>query len=157
MAQFDANPLYRTLVGFDRLANLIDQAARYESAPGYPPYNIEKLGEDQFRIEIAVAGFKDEELVIELKDQTLFVSGRKQPVEDGRTFLHRGIAERSFERRFQLADHVLVTDAALENGLLVIKLVRELPEASKPRRIAIKTHAAEAPKVVDATVGPKAA
>lgn len=133
----ELNPLYRTLVGFDRIASLMDQASRLDAAPGYPPFNVEQVGEDAFRIELAVAGFALDDLTIEYKQNSLIVAGvRKQP-EGQRNFLHRGIAERSFERRFGLADHVLVAAAKLENGLLIIDLVRELPEVLKPRKIAI--------------------
>ena len=131
------SPLYRTLVGFDRINSLLDQAMRQNEAPGYPPFNIEQVSDDAFRIELAVAGFKEEDLDIEFRQNTLTVSGRKAPSEDARKFLHRGIAERNFERRFSLADHVRVDSAKLENGLLTIELVRELPEAMKPRRISI--------------------
>jgi molecular chaperone IbpA len=137
MTTNDLSPLYRTLVGFDRISNLIDQAMRLDTTPGYPPFNVEQVGEDAFRIELAVAGFGEEDLDIEFKQNTLIVVGRKAPAEEQRRFLHRGIAERSFERRFGLADHVRVQGARLENGLLTIELVRELPEAMKPRRIAI--------------------
>ena len=140
----DLNPLYRTLVGFDRIANLMDQAARLDAAPGYPPFNVEQTSEDAFRIELAVAGFSLDDLIIEFKQNTLTVSGAKAPSDDTRHFLHRGIAERNFERRFGLADHVRVAGARLENGLLTIDLVRELPETLKPRRIDIA--AAAAPK-----------
>jgi molecular chaperone IbpA len=128
------------MVGFDRMANMIDSAARLDGAQGYPPYNIERVADDEFAIEIAVAGFGDEDLDIETKDGLLTVAGRKAPPEDGeveREFLHRGIAERGFLRRFQLADHVIVTGAELRNGLLRVELVRELPEAKKPRKIEI--------------------
>ncbi|MDX2232857.1 MAG: Hsp20 family protein [Hyphomonadaceae bacterium] len=133
----DLSPLYRTLVGFDRINTLIDNAMRLDAAPGYPPFNVEQTGDDTFRIEVAVAGFAPEDLNIEFKDATLTVTGRKAPVEEARRFLHRGIAERSFERRFGLADYVRVDSARLENGVLVVELVRELPEAMKPRTIAI--------------------
>ena len=140
MSTLDMTPLYKTLVGFDRMANLIDTAARLEGTQGYPPYNIEKIGDDAFRIEIAVAGFTEAELEIEAKENVLTVSGAKAPLEDDqRTFLHRGIAERNFVRRFQLADYVVVKGASLENGLLTVALVRELPEAMKPRKIDIST------------------
>lgn len=145
--QQDLSPLYRTLVGFDRIANLIDQATRLDGAPGYPPFNVEQTSEDAFRIELAVAGFSEEDLTIEFKQNTLTVSGHKSPSEEARRYLHRGIAERSFERRFGLADHVRVHAAKLEHGLLTIELVRELPEALKPRTIAINTSARAAPKV----------
>jgi molecular chaperone IbpA len=154
MANTDLNPLYRTLVGFDRLAGMIDQAARLDGANGYPPYNIEKTGSNAFRIELAVAGFSDADLSIELKEGTLHISGKKPEPAADRAFLHRGIAERSFERRFQLADHVKVTGALLEHGLLVIDLERELPEALKPRKVAIKVGSG-ASKVIDATETPQ--
>jgi molecular chaperone IbpA len=128
------------MVGFDRMANMIDSAARLDGAQGYPPYNIERVADDEFAIEIAVAGFGEEDIDIETKDGLLTVAGRKAPPEDGETereFLHRGIAERGFLRRFQLADHVIVTGAELRNGLLRVELVRELPEAKKPRKIEI--------------------
>src|SRR5215813_634529 len=152
MANNDLNPLYRTLVGFDRIASLMDQAARLDGAPGYPPFNIEQTSEDAFRIELAVAGFSLDDLSIEFKQNTLTVSGSKQPSDERRQFLHRGIAERNFERRFGLADHVKVAGAKLENGLLTVELVRELPEAMKPRRIDIAAAQPAKPKakVVDA-------
>jgi molecular chaperone IbpA len=137
MASNDLNPLYRTLVGFDRIASLMDQAARLDSAPGYPPFNIEQTAEDAFRIELAVAGFGESDLTIEYKQNSLVVTGARKQPEAPRNYLHRGIAERSFERRFGLADHVRVAGAKLENGLLTIDLVRELPEVLKPRKIAI--------------------
>lgn len=151
MANNDLNPLYRTLVGFDRIASLMDQAARLDSAPGYPPFNIEQTSDDSFRIELAVAGFAEDDLNIEFKQNTLTVSGEKAPSEDARRFVHRGIAERNFERRFGLADHVRVNGARLEHGLLTIELVRELPEALKPRQITINANGAPKPKakVVD--------
>ncbi|MET0547075.1 MAG: Hsp20 family protein [Caulobacterales bacterium] len=149
MANVDLNPLYRTLVGFDRLAGMIDQAARLDGASGYPPYNLEKTGDNTFRIELAVAGFSDADLSIELKDGTLHVAGRKPEPAAERAYLHRGIAERSFERRFQLADHVKVTGASLENGLLVVDLARELPESLKPRKVDIRV-AGKSPTVIDA-------
>lgn len=145
MRTIDLSPLYRTIVGFDRMANLLETAQRLDAAPGYPPYNIEVTGEDAYRIELAVAGFAEADLTIELKDNTLTVAGKKDGGDAGRQFIHRGIAERGFERRFQLADHVIVTGASLANGLLSISLVREVPEAMKPRRIAIDTAAQAAP------------
>ncbi len=150
----DLSPLYRTLVGFDRISNLIDNAMRLDAAPGYPPFNIERTGEDAFRIELAVAGFTADDLSIDFKENTLTVAGRKQPADDQRQFLHRGIAERNFERRFSLADYVRVTGANLEHGMLTIELVRELPETLKPRKIEIGGVKAK-PQVVDAA--PKAA
>ena len=139
MRTIDLTPLYRTVVGFDRISNLLETASRLDAAPGWPPYNIEQVKEDAYRIEIAVAGFTPDDISIELKEGVLFISGKKPTVEEARNFLHRGIAERSFERRFQLADHVLVTGATLEHGLLTVDLVREIPEALKPRKIAIST------------------
>ena len=138
MRTIDFTPLYRSAVGFDRMAHLLESAARTGEPGGWPPYNIETTGENAYRIEIAVAGFKPDELNIEVKENLLTVTGRRT-ANDGedRTFLHRGLAERDFERRFQLADYVVVTEAGLNNGLLTIELKRELPEALKPRRIEI--------------------
>ena len=138
MRSIDFSPLYRSVVGFDRLASLLEAASATQDT-GYPPYNIETVGEDAYRIEIAVAGFRPEELNIEVKENLLTVQGRKAANDDQRQFLHRGLAERNFERRFQLADYVVVTEAALADGLLSIALKRELPEALKPRRIDITT------------------
>jgi molecular chaperone IbpA len=140
MRTIDLSPLYRSVVGFDRLAALLD-AASNEAASGYPPYNIERTAENAYRIEIAVAGFKPEELGIEVKENLLTVTGRKPANDEAKRYLHRGLAERNFERRFQLADYVIVTDAALSDGLLSISLKRELPEALKPRTIEIKSGA----------------
>ena len=139
MSTIDLTPLYRTMVGFDRMANLIDSASRLDGAQGYPPYNIERVADDAFAIEIAVAGFAEDELDIETNENLLTVAGKKSGSDNGeeRQYLHRGIAERSFERRFHLADHVQVREAGLENGLLRIQLEREIPEALKPRRIEI--------------------
>ncbi|MBO9708419.1 MAG: Hsp20 family protein [Caulobacter sp.] len=139
MRTIDLSPLYRSLVGFDRLAAQLDAAASNEAASGYPPYNIERTGENAYRIEIAVAGFKSDELNIEAKEGLLTVTGRKAANDEAKQYLHRGLAARNFERRFQLADYVLVTDAALSDGLLAITLKRELPEALKPRTIEIKS------------------
>jgi molecular chaperone IbpA len=136
MRTVDFSPLYRSVVGFDRLADLLDAAA-HESATGYPPYNIERTGDNEYRIEIAVAGFKPDELSIEVKEAVLTVTGRKAANDGERRFVHRGLAERNFERRFQLAEYVVVTAADLADGLLSISLKRELPEALKPRRIEI--------------------
>ncbi len=146
MRTVDFSPLYRSVVGFDRLADLLD-AASADAANGYPPYNIERTDQNAYRIEIAVAGFKPEELSIEVKENLLTVQGRKAANDETRRFLHRGLAERNFERKFQLADYVVVTDAALSDGLLSVSLVRELPEQLKPRRIEIKT-AADQPQLV---------
>ncbi len=138
MRHVDFSPFYRSTVGFDRLFRLLDATAGVEDGQTYPPYNIERVGEDAYRITMAVAGFTSEDLTIEAKEQTLTVRGEKK-AEAGkeREFLHRGIAQRGFERRFQLADHVEVRGADLKDGLLHIELVRNLPERMKPRTIAI--------------------
>ena len=150
MRTVDLSPLYRSFVGVDRLSDLIDAASRADSAaPGYPPFNIEDVGENAYRIELAVAGFGEDDVDVEVRDSTLIISGRKSHDEE-RTFLHRGIAERAFERRFQLADHVVVTGARLRNGLLTVDLEREIPERLKPRKIAI-TSDAEAPAALAGT------
>lgn len=137
---FDFSPLFRSTVGFDRLPGLLESVARLdESSLGYPPYNIEKLDEESYRITMAVAGFTEEDLDIEVREHTLVVSGRQAQDEGEKFYLHRGIAGRAFQRSFQIADHVKVTGAHLENGLLHIELVRELPEEMKPRQISIET------------------
>jgi molecular chaperone IbpA len=135
MRTFDLTPLYRSAIGFDRLANLLEQRA--DAQPSYPPYNIELVSEDQYRIVMALAGFSSAEVEIVAERDTLHVTGRKQKDETARTYLHRGIAARDFEQRFQLANHVKVTTASFDNGMLTIDLVREVPEALKPRKIAI--------------------
>lgn len=144
MRTFDLAPLYRSTVGFDRLFSLLDQGSGADvPVPGYPPYNIEKTGETAYRISVAVAGFTEQDLSIEVKEQALTIRGEKVAAE-GETkaeYLHQGIAARAFERRFQLADYVVVTEAKLADGLLSISLKRELPEALKPRRIEISTSA----------------
>jgi molecular chaperone IbpA len=140
MRNFDLSPLYRSTIGFDRLFSLLDQHAGLESAaPTYPPYNIERTGENAYRITVAVAGFADDELSIETRENTLTIRGSKDATQKGekREVLYQGIAARAFERRFQLADHVSATGAMTQNGLLHIDLVREVPEAQKPRTIAI--------------------
>ena len=138
MRTLDLSPLYRSAIGFDRLASLLDSMNSAEqNQPAYPPYNIELTGEDAYRISMAVAGFDESELDIQMEQNRLTVSGKKPAEENNRNFLHRGIAARNFERRFQLADHVRVTAANLANGLLHIELVREIPEAMKPRKIEI--------------------
>jgi molecular chaperone IbpA len=142
MRTLDFSPLYRSVVGFDRLADLLD-AATTETSNGYPPYNIERTDENAYRIEIAVAGFKAEDLAIEVKENLLTVQGRKVANDEPKRYLHRGLAERNFERRFQLADYVVVTDASLADGLLSLSLRRELPEALKPRKIEISAPKAE--------------
>jgi len=139
MTRFDFSPLFRTTVGFDRMMNALEANAR-SADEAYPPYNIEKVDENDYRITMAVAGFGEDDLNIEVKDATVTVSGdTAKQTDEGRTFLHRGIAGRSFKRTFQLADHVHVSGAALENGLLHIDLVREVPEALKPRTIDIRS------------------
>lgn len=139
MRTIDLSPLYRASVGFDRLFQTLDSVSRVEDgALSYPPYNIEKVSEDDYRIVMAVAGFGEDELNVTAKENGLVISGKKEKPEDGEAkFLHRGIATRAFERRFDLADHIKVTGAKLENGLLSVELVREIPEAKKPRSIAI--------------------
>ncbi len=140
MRNLDFSPLYRSAIGFDRMANMLDNLSRSEqNQPSYPPYNIELTGEDQYRISMAVAGFSESELTIETAQNTLTVSGQKGEVVEERQFLHQGIAARNFERRFQLADHVRVENASMENGLLHIDLLREIPEAMKPRSIKINS------------------
>ncbi|MFU8876630.1 MAG: Hsp20 family protein [Wenzhouxiangellaceae bacterium] len=159
MTTFDLSPLYRTAIGFDRLADMLTNASRVEGN-GYPPYNIEASGEDRYRISMAVAGFAEDELEIVTEQNTLTISGSKRESEegDGREFLYRGIATRSFERRFQLADHVKVDAARLENGLLHIDLKRELPEQMKPRRIEIGSNRSiEGAKVESSESAAKAA
>ena len=147
MQTYDFSPFYRSTVGFDRLFNRLDTLSG-ETAKTYPPYNIEKLGDDAYRISIAVAGFAESDLVIESKENGLVVKGAKAPLdaEKTREFLHRGIAERAFELRFQLAEYVEVSGASLENGLLHIELKRQLPESKKARTIEIK---GSAPKVLE--------
>ncbi len=138
MRHFDLSPLYRSTIGFDRLFSMLDQVGPAETN-SYPPYNIERLSENEYRISIAVAGFTADELDIEIKENALTVTGEKQAVseETKREILHQGIAARAFVRRFQVADHVQVMGASLENGLLHVDLVREIPEAKKPRHIPI--------------------
>jgi molecular chaperone IbpA len=135
MRTFDLTPLYRSAIGFDRLANMLESQVS-NAAPSYPPYNIELVSEDQYRIVMALAGFHSAEIDITTERDSLVVTGRKQKDEQ-KTYLHRGIAARDFEQRFQLANHVKVTTASLDNGMLTIELVREVPEALKPRKIAI--------------------
>ena len=136
---FDLTPLYRSTVGFDHLARMLDDVSNFE-APAYPPYNIERLGEDDYRITMAVAGFGPSDINIDVTGNALTVTGKKADKPDNRAeYLHQGIAARSFERRFQVADHVIVKGAEMDNGLLHISLKRELPEALKPRTIAVKT------------------
>ena len=138
MRNYDLSPLYRATVGFDRIADLMDRVLTSDVGQNtYPPYNIEKTAEDAYRISVAVAGFAESELSVEVKDGSLVISARKAANDDERTYLHRGIATRAFERRFQLADHVRVNGASHVDGMLHIDLVREIPEALKPRQIEI--------------------
>jgi molecular chaperone IbpA len=138
MRTFDFTPLYRSTVGFDRMLSLLDQPGGVEgSVPSYPPYNIERTGENTYRISVAVAGFSQADLSIEAKENRLTIRGARQPKEKASEVLYLGIAARAFERSFQLADHVAVEGASLDNGLLHVELVRELPEAMKPRTIPI--------------------
>lgn len=141
MTTFDLTPLYRSAIGFDRLADLLTSAARADTSGNYPPYNIAALGEDTYRITMAVAGFSEDQLEISTERNTLSVTGHQAQTDEAETpqFLHRGIASRSFERRFQLADHVEVSHAELVNGLLHIDLKRELPDQMKPRQIPINS------------------
>ena len=149
MRTFDLTPFYRSTVGFDRLFSLLDQASGVDASPGYPPYNIERTGENAYRISVAVAGFSEPELSIVAKENTLTIRGEKQSKTDEKKgdVLYQGIAARTFERAFQLADHVEVKGAHLENGLLHVDLTREVPEANKPRQIPIGNGRA---KVLDA-------
>ena len=143
MRAFDLSPLFSTTVGFDRMARMLEQMPS-ESAPSYPPYNIRKTGENAYRVSLAVAGFGEDEIAVEVKENLLTVSGKLARENGaGESYLHRGIASRAFERRFNLADHIQVTGAALDKGLLHIDLVRELPETLKARRIAIETDGRE--------------
>ncbi len=163
MRNYDLTPLLRATVGFDRMFNMLDTATRLDQgAPSYPPYNIEKIGEDSYHIVMAVAGFAEADLEVTAKENSLVIIGRKDKApgtptgaqtgaQTGATerYLHRGIATRAFERRFDLADHIRVTGARLENGLLHIELLRELPEAMKPRNIAIESTAGQPAKVIE--------
>ena len=155
MRHFDLAPLYRNTVGFDRLFSMLDQLVSVDSTPSYPPYNIERTGENACRISLAVAGFTDRDLSIEVKESTLAIRGEKT-AEEKADVLYQGIAARSFERRFQLADGVQVTGASLENGLLHLDLVREIPEAKKPRHIPISA-AAQPAQVIDGSAEKAAA
>lgn len=139
MRNIDLTPLYRSFIGLEHLASQMDSAFRQEKQPSYPPYNIELLAEDRYRITMAIAGFTEDELAIESQQNTLMVRGTKEKPEKEKQFLYQGIAERSFERKFQLGDFVKVIDASTENGLLHIDLEREIPEALKPRKIAINS------------------
>lgn len=149
MERFDFSPLFRSTIGFDRLARLVDSATRVDgSAVSYPPYNIEKTGEESYRLTMAVAGFSQDELDITVHENSLIVSGKAQQEDANGRYLHHGIARRAFERRFSLADHLKVTGASLDNGLLHVDLVREVPEAMKPRQIKIGSEPTR-PQVVE--------
>jgi molecular chaperone IbpA len=144
MRQFDLSPLFRASVGFDRLSNMLESATRLsDEAASYPPYNIEKRGEDKYRVTVAVAGFTADELDVNVDNGTLTIRGKAKDEVDPQTVIYRGIARRAFERRFQLAEHIQVTGADLQNGLLSVELVREVPEAKKPRTIAIGSASAQ--------------
>lgn len=150
MRQFDLSPLFRASVGFDRLSNMLESATRLsDETAGYPPYNIEKRGEDTYRVTVAVAGFTAEELDVNVENGTLTIRGKAKEETDPQSLIYRGIARRAFERRFQLAEHIQVTGAGLENGLLSVELVREVPEAKKPRTIAIGTGNAAATPTIE--------
>ena len=138
MRTFDLTPFYRSTVGFDRLFSMLDQPS-VDGTPGYPPYNIERTGDDTYRITMAVAGFGESDLTITTQDNQLLISGKNAKDEDEQSYLYRGIAGRAFERRFTLADHIRVNGASLVNGLLHVDLVREVPEAMKPRQVKIGT------------------
>jgi molecular chaperone IbpA len=147
MNAIDFSPLFRSAIGFDRLARLMDTARNAPDATGYPPYNIEKTGEDSYVLTMAVAGFSEADLEITAQENTLTIAGKPQPQpEDGRRYLHRGIAGRAFERRFVLADHIVVEGADLANGLLHVALKQVVPETLKPRRIPVQS----APKAIEA-------
>lgn len=149
MRTFDYSPFYRATVGFDRVFDLLDSVATQTGTNGYPPYNIEKAGDNAYRIVMAVAGFAEAELSVTQKENELLVTGQAQNIQDDKQYLYRGIAGRNFERRFQLADHVKVTGAKLANGLLTIELQREIPEEKKPRAIPVE---AEKPALIQTTV-----
>lgn len=144
---FDFSPLFRSTIGYDRLMQLADTATRFESGDGYPPYNIESTGENAYRLTMAVAGFAADEIDVTVKENALLVTGRSKKEDEKKTYLYRGIARRAFERRFQVADHIKVVGASLDNGLLHVDLAREIPEAMKPRKIEIANGSAA--KVID--------
>ena len=150
MRTFDFSPLFRSTIGFDGMANLLESALRAdEGAPSYPPYNIEKTGENAYRLSMAVAGFGEEDITITAQDNTLVVSGKLAKSDEDRKFLYRGIAGRAFERRFELAEHIRVAGASLVNGLLHVELVKEVPEAMKPRTIKIQSSNGKQPTVLE--------
>lgn len=151
MRSFDFSPLYRSTVGFDRLANLLESVTQFDpTAQSYPPYNIEQLGENDYRISMAVAGFGDQDLTVEVKEGVLTITGKRNGEEPKTHYLYQGIAGRSFERRFQLADHMEVKGARLEHGLLHVDIARVIPEEKRARKIAITNVKGESPKIVDA-------
>ncbi len=151
--RFDLSPLYRSTVGFDSLASMLDQVADFDNeVTTYPPYNIERLTENEYRITMAVAGFGKEDVEIEVKENSLSIRGEKKEVDTERSFLHRGIASRAFERRFQLADHVEVRGADVKDGFLSVDLERVVPERLKPRTIEIGATVAKGNKTIDASV-----
>ena len=147
MRTIDLSPLYRSAIGFDRFASLFDEATRVDAQPSYPPYNIELVDEDKYRITMAVAGFSEAELELEVEGDKLKVVGKKEKTEEPKKYLHQGIAARNFERHFNLADHVEVRGARVENGLLHIELERVIPDAMKPRKIQIE--ASESGKLLE--------
>jgi molecular chaperone IbpA len=150
MDRFDFSPLFRSTIGFDRLTRMLDAATRVDSASlGYPPYNIEKTGDDAYRLTMAVAGFSPDELDVTVQENVLLVTGKKEEEKKNGGYLHRGIARRGFERRFSLADHMKVTSANLDNGMLHVDLVHEVPEAAKPRTIKISTSTEPRPQVTE--------
>ncbi len=150
MRSFDLSPLFRSTVGFDRLSRLMDAAARIDdNAIAYPPYNIERTGEDTYRITMAVAGFGENDLTLTTQDNQLLISGKLGKDDNEQALLYRGIAGRAFERRFTLADHIRVNGASLVNGLLHVDLVREVPEAMKPRQVKINASASSKPQVLE--------
>ncbi len=150
MDAFDFSPLFRSTIGFDRLTRLVNSASRMDNAAlSYPPYNIEKTGEDAYRLTMAVAGFSPEEVEVTVHESSLLVTGKAKQENDGGRYLHRGIARRAFERRFSLADYLKVVGANLDNGMLHVDLVREVPEAAKPRKIAIGSGQPQQPQAIE--------
>jgi len=149
MSDFDFSPLFRSTIGFDRLMRLADAATRVDTGSSYPPYNIEATGENAYRLTMAVAGFSPDELEVIVKENDLTVTGKSKTEADRAKYLHRGIARRTFERHFQLADHIKVVGAGLANGMLSVELVRDLPEAAKPRKIAITAGVHQQPDSVE--------
>ena len=151
MRSFDFAPLHRATIGFDQIADLMDRVMTNDAPqPSYPPYNIEKTADDAYRISVAVAGFSSDDLTVEVKEHALVIAAKKAEDSEARTFLHRGIATRAFERRFHLADHIRVSGASHVDGMLHVDLVREVPEALKPRRIEIARSVEDATDVVEA-------